>query len=82
MTPLSPDAELRAAAERLRGATFRGAITMTPVVAALVAAREPLAKLLDSVAEQVNPDAGPSWQEALHGPALAVARALNHQETP
>ncbi|MDX2846440.1 hypothetical protein PV377_47365 [Streptomyces ipomoeae] len=42
--------ELRAAADKIRTACFTGAVTMLPAVAALVAAREPIAKWLEAEA--------------------------------
>lgn len=67
---MTPADEIKQAADRLRTARFSGAITATPVVAALLRARLPLADLLDDQADgddegEVNP-----W-------ALAVARVLN-----
>ena len=49
--PADELAELKAAAEKLRTARFAGAMTATPAVAALIATREPLAKLLEDCAE-------------------------------
>ncbi|MFD3802619.1 hypothetical protein ACFWTC_03100 [Streptomyces sp. NPDC058619] len=73
---MTPSEELRAAAETLRAATIRGAITATPAVAALVRARGPLAELLDDHAARLDATTHPSWQEGIAGPALTVARAL------
>jgi hypothetical protein len=76
----TPADELRAAAETLRSATFRGAMTATPAVAALVRAREPLAAWLDECrADSVRlhslfPDA--DGQSKTNPHALAVARAI------
>ncbi|WP_431781740.1 hypothetical protein [Streptomyces chumphonensis] len=47
---MTPDEELRAAAETLRGARVPAAMTNTPVGAALIAARNPLATWLDEAA--------------------------------
>ena len=71
--------EIQAAAEKLRTATFRGAMTATPAVAALVRAREPLAAWLEREAFRVLTNGG---NPDLHH-ALTVARAiLGTQETP
>jgi hypothetical protein len=81
----SPSDELKAAVARLRTARFTGAVTMTPTVAALIAAREPLAKLLEAVLSS-NQNGAPAHEqcEAWCSPdtcdlsaALAVARAIN-----
>jgi hypothetical protein len=80
--PSSAD-ELRAAAKRLRAGTFRGAITATPTVAGLVAAREPLALLLEAVASnalETDHEECSSWcspQTCDLSAAVAVARAIN-----
>jgi hypothetical protein len=52
---VTPAEEITAAADKLRAATFHGAITATPTVAALVAARTPLAKLLRETATLHEP---------------------------
>lgn len=74
-------AELKAAAAKLRTATFRGAMTATPAVAALVAAREPLAQLLDNAAATAEGLHGifadsDDPTEFVHPDTLAVARAI------
>lgn len=82
MTAADPRAELAAAAEHLRTATFRGAMTATPAVAGLVRTREPLTHLLDAVASNtfedghVNCHAGCRPETCDLSAALAVARAL------
>lgn len=43
----TPADEIRTAATRLRAIRFTGAMTLTPAVAMLIGAREPLADLLD-----------------------------------
>jgi hypothetical protein len=48
---VTPADELTAAADKLRAARFAGAMTATPAVAALVRARDPIAKLLTGCAE-------------------------------
>lgn len=85
----NPSDELRAAATWLRSATFRGAITMTPTVAALIAARTPLTKLLEAAADDLamcdrinsrdpyNDGATRVLPHQLATDALAVARAIN-----
>lgn len=81
---MTPAEELLAAASKLRTAVFRGAMTATPAVAALVRAREPLAKWLEETAAEVRTAEGTEY--ALHpdggvfgswDAALAVARAIN-----
>jgi hypothetical protein len=67
----APD-ELREAAARLRTARFTGAATMTPAVAGLIAAREPLAQWLEAEAFQ----ALHNGQSPNHHHALAVARQI------
>lgn len=80
----SPADELKTAAATLRNAAFRGAMTATPVVAALVRAREPIARLLECEAEIAA--AAHLWTERepcawcgepANAHALAVARAVN-----
>lgn len=77
---MNPDDEITAAVQTLRSATFRGAMTATPAVAALLRAREPLAKWLDEcLADSASlrslfPDACSSSKTNPH--ALAVARAI------
>lgn len=66
--------EIQAAAEKLRTATFHGAMTATPAVAALCRAREPLSRWLDA-------NVHPGWQEAVSEHPLAVARAINGTQT-
>ncbi|MFZ3494601.1 hypothetical protein ACODT5_15480 [Streptomyces sp. 5.8] len=68
---MTPADELQAAAEQLRAATFRGAMTATPAVAALLRARQPLADWLEQAAEALEGQDAPNDE-----PALAVARAL------
>ncbi len=72
----TPADELEAAAKKLRAATFRGAMTATPAVAALVRAREPLADWLESTAVSLRRSTHPAWQEEVAGYPLAVARQL------
>ena len=72
---MNPAEELRTAATTLRTATFRGAMTATPAVAALVRAREPLADLLDDQADGDDEGVINPW-------ALAVARAISGGEQP
>ena len=69
--------ELRTAAAKLRAATFPGAITATPTVAALIATREPLANWLENTAASLTARTHPDWQDVVAADALAVARALN-----
>jgi hypothetical protein len=71
----TPADELKTAAETLRGATFRGAMTATPAVAALLRAREPIADWLDSW-DGVDIDEHASMPDDLRH-ALVIARALN-----
>lgn len=82
--------EITAAAQTLRSATFRGAMTATPAVAALLRARKPLATLLEGVLSS-NREAAPAHEECTSwcspdtcdlSAALAVARAINNQEQP
>lgn len=68
-------AELSAAAATLRSARFTGAMTATPAVAALIRAREPLAKWLISWAGIELEESGPLPEDAQY--ALAVARVIN-----
>ena len=87
MTDPTSAEELRAAAATLRTARFSGAMTATPVVAALVRARDPLAKLLESAASTAERLHGifadsDSPAEFVHPDALAVARAINGGEQP
>ncbi|WP_075737506.1 hypothetical protein [Streptomyces acidiscabies] len=73
---MTPAEELRAAADQLRGARFTGAITATPIVAALIRAREPLADWLTVSAVIVSGYTDPeAAEEAGHYP-LAVARQI------
>ncbi|MGA6223497.1 hypothetical protein ACPESV_24565 [Streptomyces umbrinus] len=83
----SPRAELATAAEKLRATAFRGAITATPAVAGIIAARKPLALLLEAVAsnalENAHEDCN-SWcspETCDLSAALAVARAINGSST-
>lgn len=72
--------ELEAAVAKLRTATFRGAVTMSPTVAGLIRAREPIAKWLDDArtdAEHLSRATGSSPDQCLNPHALAVARAIN-----
>ncbi|MER6601140.1 hypothetical protein [Streptomyces parvus] len=69
-----PADQLRAAAELLRAARFSGAITATPTVAALIGARMPLARWLESWSGVDLSEHGPMPEDAQH--ALAVARQL------
>lgn len=76
--------ELRAAEATLKGATFRGAMTATPAVAALVRAREPLAAWLEFVrsdAERLSRAIGDSPDQCLNPHALAIARAINGSQS-
>ncbi len=75
--------ELRTAAQALRTATFRGAVTATPTVAALIRARRPLASLLERALARA-PEAGHPEDQGWCSPetcdlsaALAIARAIN-----
>lgn len=75
----SPAQELTAAAQKLRNARFTGAVTMTPAVAALVAARGPIAHLLESAnadAERLGRATGSPPGQCLNPDILAVARAI------
>jgi hypothetical protein len=54
---MTPAEELTAAARTLREAKFRGAMTATATVAALIRTREPLAKLLREIAALHTPTA-------------------------
>lgn len=74
---MTPAEEINAAAETLRTATFRGAMTATPAVAALVRAREPLAKWLETTATSLAASTHPDWQDCVAADALATARAIN-----
>ncbi|MFF8482360.1 hypothetical protein [Streptomyces antibioticus] len=73
---MTPADELHAAAAKLRAATFRGAITATPAVAALISARKPLALWLENTATSLAANTHPGWQEYIAADALAVARAI------
>ncbi|MFJ9318277.1 hypothetical protein [Streptomyces globisporus] len=73
-TPDRPADQLRDAAEKLRAARFSGAITATPIVAALIGARQPLARWLESWSGVDLSEHGPMPEDAQH--ALAVARQL------
>lgn len=68
-------AELSAAAATLRSARFTGAMTATPAVAALIRAREPLAKWLISWGGIDLDETGPLPEDAQY--AIAIARAIN-----
>jgi hypothetical protein len=80
---MTPADELRTAAEKLRTARFTGAITATAAVAGLIAARKPLAALLEGVAsnalenahEECNTWCSPETCDL--SAALAVARQIN-----
>ncbi|MBV7671405.1 hypothetical protein STHAL_18305 [Streptomyces halstedii] len=79
-TPADRPADLlRAAAEKLRAARFSGAITATPIVAALIGARMPLAAWLDA---EAAPPITAQHSDRCTDPqcttlaALAVARQL------
>ena len=75
---MTPAAELTAAADTLRTAAFRGAMTATPAVAALIRAREPLAAWMESwTGIDLREDAALP-EDAQH--ALAVARAINAKQ--
>lgn len=81
MTQTSPVDILRDAAQLLRQPATTVASTMTPSAAALLRAREPLSKLLDSALDHVEMDFmccdhGPDHCSDYAGPALAVARAI------
>jgi len=71
----TPADELRTAAEKLRNAAFRGAMTATPAVAALLRAREPLARWLDSW-DGADVDEHAAMPDDLRH-ALLIARAIN-----
>jgi hypothetical protein len=79
---MTPAEEITAAVEKLRTATFRGAMTATPTVAALIRAREPLAKLLEGVlsnARESDHETCSSWcnpDTCDMAAALAVGRAI------
>ncbi|MFJ5804839.1 hypothetical protein [Streptomyces sp. NPDC093093] len=84
---MSTAEELRAAVDILRNATFRGAMTATPAVAALIRAREPIAALLEQAAVGLELLAAqdPGLYEA-HGASLmtgqlAIARALRGSQS-
>jgi altronate dehydratase len=86
---MTPAVELEAAAELLEKTLFRGAITMTPSVAALIRSREPLAKWLRETAYEIRAVDGTEY--ALHSEgcpfsawdsALETARALLGTEAP
>lgn len=83
---MTPAEEIAAAVEKLRTARFAGGVTMTPAVAGLVAAREPLADWLE------RSSAAAQWSFGLFGDAtdpaeflqpgaLAVARAINGSQS-
>lgn len=72
--------EIATAAKTLRSATFRGAMTATPAVAALVRAREPLAKWLETTATSLAASTHPDWQDCVAADALATARAINRAQ--
>jgi hypothetical protein len=71
---VTPVDEINTAAATLRSATFRGAMTATPAVAALVRAREPLARWLESWSGIELRESAAMQEDACH--ALAVARAI------
>lgn len=79
----TPADELAAAAETLKTARFAGAMTATPVVAALIRAREPIANWLQrhsGIAGEMQQYLGEEFQDGAldhdtHD-ALAVARAI------
>ena len=79
---MTPAEEIRAAITKLRTARFTGAITATPTVAGLIAAREPLAFLLEAVisnALESSHEECSSWcsrETCDLSAALAVARAI------
>jgi hypothetical protein len=75
---MKPSAELRTAADTLRNARFAGAMTATPAVAALIRAREPLARWLDSWAVIDLREHAAMQEDARH--ALTIARAINSGE--
>lgn len=88
---MTPADEITAAAEKLRTMRFAGAMTATPVVAALIAAREPLAKFLRELAALHEHDARPGhggcqWCADEDWPcndvrnALSMARQINRTE--
>lgn len=77
--------EIATAAKTLRSATFRGAMTATPAVAALVRARAPLAAWLEAEAQtwagdEVHYQCSPTT--CTLDAALAVARAINGGDQP
>lgn len=74
---MTPAEEIQTAAKTLRSATFRGAMTATPAVAALVRAREPLANWLEITATSLAASTHPDWQDCVAADALATARAIN-----
>lgn len=74
--------ELRTAAKTLKTAVFRGAMTATPAVAALIRARAHVAELLEKTAKHWDDgflccDQGPHACGEVVASALAVARAIN-----
>lgn len=73
---MTPAEELTAAAQALRTARFTGAMTATPAVAALLRAREPLAKWLENTAASLKASTHPGWQECVAPDSLAVARQI------
>jgi hypothetical protein len=75
---VTPAEELRAAADTLRAATFTGAMTATPAVAALLRARGPLAAWLDSWGLVDLREHAAMQEDARH--ALAIARAINGEQ--
>ncbi|MFJ6085099.1 hypothetical protein ACIQI8_27195 [Streptomyces sp. NPDC092369] len=75
----TPADELAAAVETLRNATFRGAMTATPAVAALLRAREPLANWLGSWGDTDIDEHAAMPDDLRH--ALLIARAINASTT-
>lgn len=74
---MTPAEEITAAAQTLRDAAFRGAMTATPAVAALLRARHAIADWLDAEAARITATAHPTWHETIAPHALAVARLIN-----
>ncbi|MCI3277588.1 hypothetical protein [Streptomyces cylindrosporus] len=77
---MKPVDELAAAAATLRKATFSGAMTATPAVAALLAAREPLAEWLEHCrgsALALHKLTAAFDEPPVNTHALATARAIN-----
>lgn len=71
---MTPADEPHTAADKIRTARFTGAVTMLPAVAALVAAREPIAEWLEHAAKKHTAAiaaAASVWGSTSHADALA-----------